>query len=192
MNKHQCDTNMEEVGSMSCTAASQQGGVKTIGLHFYGAVMSSIFIYCYCENITLNSAWIVKSTDASPLSASRCFWRIILKRAGTERDTSATNWKLLWDDSWQTAVVSSARVLQTSRCWPEEMIDSAEHGGQDARSRRRNPRVGFRKTGVPRKYWCPPPPVLLRWLLQTSATDPPAGGERGGGDQVSTEPPRGS
>ena len=36
---------MEEVGSMNYTAASHQGATKIVWLHFWGTVISSIFIY---------------------------------------------------------------------------------------------------------------------------------------------------
>ncbi len=37
--------NMQGVGFMNYTVASQQGAIEMFWLHFWGAVMSSIFIY---------------------------------------------------------------------------------------------------------------------------------------------------
>ena len=38
-------TNKEEAGSMTYTAARQQGAMKRLWLHFWVAVMSSVFVY---------------------------------------------------------------------------------------------------------------------------------------------------
>ena len=48
---------LEEAGFMTCTAASQQMAIKMIWLHFYGAVMSSIFIY---------SLWLSLVSEMNP------------------------------------------------------------------------------------------------------------------------------
>ena len=42
---HVPSTNMEGAGLMTYTAASHQGVIKMFWLHFWGAVMTSIFIY---------------------------------------------------------------------------------------------------------------------------------------------------
>ena len=41
---HVLSANMERVGFMTCTTASHQGSIEMFWLHFWGAVMSSIFI----------------------------------------------------------------------------------------------------------------------------------------------------
>ncbi len=45
---HVPSANMEGAEFMSYTGASHQGAIKMIWLHFWGAVMSSIFIYSLC------------------------------------------------------------------------------------------------------------------------------------------------
>ena len=55
--------NMEEAGFITFTAVSHQGGIKTIWLHFYGAVMSSIFITLYQNSRML--WWLYKLNTLS-------------------------------------------------------------------------------------------------------------------------------
>ena len=49
---HVPSTNMERTGLMTYTAASHQGALKMFWLHFWRAVMTSIFIYSQCSNQT--------------------------------------------------------------------------------------------------------------------------------------------
>ena len=67
---------MEEAGFMTYTAASHQGAIEMIWLHFYGAVTSSIFIYHFCKG-GYDFVSLFNIAKSGVFQHFPCFFRII-------------------------------------------------------------------------------------------------------------------